>query len=660
MSRAFYPKLAASNIRKNSPLYLPYILCCTFTVAMFYMLLFITLNKGITKISGSEYITTLMVMGAIVIGIFSVIILLYTNSFLMKRRGKELGLYNILGMGKHHIARVISLETLYTAILSILLGLGLGMLLSKLMLALLLKLLHFPVAFGFEISPMALGITALLFAGIFLVTLLLNLGRIRLSKPIELLYEGNVGEKEPKTKWLLALIGLLSLGSGYTIALTIVNPLSALRLFFLAVLLVILGTYCLFTAGSIVLLKALRKNKSYYYKTSHFTTVSGMLYRMKQNAVGLASICILSTMVLVMLSSTVSLYVGLEDALRARYPRNIEVTLANATAENWSTAKKTVTKTLGNSGAVTSNLMQYRYTSCGAVRNGTTFSPLRSTDGTDYTCYFMPLSDYNTFQGASETLGPGEVLLYTPQHSLESTTVTLGGRTYQVKAVLKAFTFENYYMATPQAYFVLPDEDTIRQVKSTLCGSEQSWTGFTYYYGFDVVSGFSQKALAEQLSGVLTTALSAAAPSSDLSIDVDSAEANRDMFLNLYGGLFFLGIFLGAMFIMATVVIMYYKQYSEGHEDKKRFEIMQKVGLSREEIKKAIRSQVLTVFFLPLATAGVHIAASFKMITRLLYLLNLTNVPLFVKSTLGCFAVFALIYAAVYLLTARSYYKIVS
>jgi putative ABC transport system permease protein len=664
MSRFFYGRLAAVNIRKNGRIFIPYILIGIFTVAMFYIMLFIALNDGVRQMPGAQALSTILMMGTIVIGIFSFIILLYTNSFLMKRRLKEIGLYNILGMGKKHIARVLSLETLYVTLLTIGGGLFTGILLSKLMLMLLLKLLTFRIPFGFEISPIAVTATVLLFIGIYAATLLINLGRIGLSKPIELLYGGNVGEKEPKTKWLLVVIGILSLGIGYTIAIVTENPIQALGLFFIAVILVILGTFCLFIAGSIALLKALRRNKRYYYQTKHFTTVSGMIYRMKQNAAGLANICILSTMVLVMLSTTVSMYIGMEDALRSYFPKDFEISSSHITAQDIGALDAIINKTLEEFGTTAANATRLRYESYTMFRSESRFSLTSEHTGGSIpgaAVYFLPLEDYNRLQGASEVLAAGEAFLYTPNAAYTDETVSFGTLDYKIKNTLTALNLGEYFMRTiTDTYFlVVPDEQAIHDIYTALTAGTGEWNGLSFFYNFDTTLDAEGQL---SLANALDSAVSASGYNSGNSAPVimASAEENKFMFLSLYGGLFFLGLFLGTLFIMATVIIMYYKQISEGYDDKKRFEIMQKVGLSHSEVRSTIVSQVLTVFFLPLAAAGIHILAAFKMITKLLYLLNLTNVRLFAECTLGTFAAFAVIYAAVYALTARAYYRIVS
>lgn len=663
MKKFFYARLAATNIKKNAKTYFPYILTCIGTVMMFYIMLFIATNDGLSVMKGSEQLKVVMRLGSIVIGIFSVIILLYTNSFLIKRRKKEFGLFNILGMEKKHIGIIMAIENFYIAVIALILGLSFGILLSKLMLMLLLKLLHFKVPFGFDISPIAFNVTLALFIGIFLLTLLRNLSHVHLAKPIELLSGGNTGEREPKTKWLLAVVGFVSLTAGYTIAIVTKSPISALMLFFVAVILVIIGTYCLFTAGSIALLKRLRKNKSYYYKTKHFTAVSGMLYRMKQNAVGLANICILSTIVLVMLSSTTSLYFGMEDALRNQFPRNIEVLASGiALADSDNLAAK-LEKNIASTAFKSKDTIKYRFINYSFKREGNRFTFDRNgvyaKEGS-ILAFFIPLSEYNRMQGTSTVLAKNELLLFSPNSTYTDKTALFDDVKYNVKATVSTLNVEkySYLRLTETIYFILPDEQAIKEVDDHMAGNKETWKGLSYYYGFDV-DGTTQGQI--RLADTVSNTLSGfhAEHSKDMKVSSTCAEMIKSEFLSIYGGLFFLGIFLGILFIMATVLIMYYKQISEGYDDKSRFEIMQKVGMSRDEVKNSIRAQVLTVFFLPLVAAGIHIAAAFMMITRLLAVLNLTNIALFAWCTVLTIFVFAVFYAIIYALTARVYYKIV-
>lgn len=658
MSKFFYAKLALTNINKNQKTYLPFILTCIGTIAMFYIMHFISSNTGLERMSGGDALRTILGMGTYIIGIFSVIFLFYTNSFLIKRRKKEFGLFNILGMEKKHIAKVIFWETVYVTGISLTAGLVSGVILSKLMFLLLNNLLHFEVPLTYVVSSKSIGMTIILFVGIFIFTMLNNLRHIHLAKPIELLKGGQIGEKEPRTKWFLVLIGVGTLSYGYYIALVTESPIAALTKFFLAVLLVIIGTYALFTAGTIALLKGLRKNKGFYYKTKNFISVSGMIYRMKQNAVGLANICILSTMVLVMLSTTVSLYIGMEDVLRTRYPKDIEFTAHNVAKEDARLAENEIYKVAKKHGIAVQNIDSYRYADFPAIRHGDTFT----TDDATLESFtnlsiigLLPLDEYNKLAKKSITLEENEALLYTYRGDPMNEMITLNGRNFHIKEQLKSLpiTGEASAMLADTYFIIMKDEKIIKNIYPAKALGDTEWKDLSFYYGFDAVGNpDNEVALTKNLSKQLLK----------VGVDgrADGVEESREIFYSLYGGLFFLGIFLGILFIMATVLIIYYKQISEGYDDKSRFEIMQKVGLSKEEIKKSIKSQVLIVFFLPLVTAVIHIAFAFKVITKLLAVLNLTNVGLFAICTVGTILVFALFYAIIYAITAREYYKIVS
>lgn len=659
MSRFFYAKLAASNLKKNAQTYLPYILTCIGTVMMDYIMVFLTENEGLGKMSGGSEVQMILKLGSYVIAIFAAIFLFYTHSFLIKRRKKEFGLFNILGMEKKHISRVLGFETLYVAVISLGAGLLGGILLSKLIFMILLKILNFKVPLGFNVSGPALAAALFLFAGIFLLILLNTLRQIHLAKPVELLQGGQTGEKEPKTKWPLVVIGTLSLGGGYYISLTTQSPLAALSQFFLAVLLVMTGTYCLFTAGSIAVLKLLRRNKGYYYQIRHFTAVAGMMYRMKQNAVGLASICIMATAVLVMVSTTVSLYIGMEDVLRTRYPQNIMISTPVPAQQSVEGLQTSVHGILAKHRLEGKNVLDYRYAALvGNLEGGrliTAKSKISNASSSVREFYLIPLEDYNRLAKSTASLGDDEILIYSSS-KYEDDTLTVLNRTFTVKERLDSF-FENNLnrVSIPGSYYiVVKDMDVIKAMEEARAeenGDESS--GYRYYLGFDLDASEADISAVYQ---DIRTAVGSDYPG----ISIESPVAAKESFFAIYGGLFFLGIFLGALFIMATVLIIYYKQVSEGYDDKARFEIMQKVGMSREEVKGSIRSQVLTVFFLPLVTAGIHIAFAFPIITKLLAVLNLTNVGLFAWCTAGTILVFALFYALVYGLTAKVYYRIVS
>ena len=661
VSKGFYTRLAVTNIRKNSKTYFPYILASSATVMMFYNLLYLLLSKDVNSMHDSSTLSAVLGLGSIVTGIFAFILLLYINSFLIKRRKKEFGLFNILGMEKKHIARIMLLETVMIGLLCIGLGLIAGVLFSKLALLLLLKILAMNASFGFEVPLRAVSITVILFGAIFLINLVYNVFQVHVSKPIELLKGGNVGEKEPQTKWLIALTGAAALGGGYFIALTVKSPLAALNLFFVAVILVIIGTYCLFTAGSIAVLKALRRNKRFYYRTNPFIAVSGMIYRMKQNAAGLASICILATMVIVMVSSTVSLYIGLEDALRTNYIREISVSASNVTYDDIKQVDDAIAETVKIRGLSIHNPIRLLYASEAAVQDGNAFTGVRSAGFSSSglsMLMFITAEEYHRIEGVSVELSEGEALVYIVKGKLPGETLDFGGYSLNIRGRLdKMETIEEFSplknsMLAQSYVIVTADEQDLNRARQALNEGEEWLPGFQYNYLFDTKA--DRKAQADLVSSLQYVMRDLSVP-----VFVEGREASKNEFISLYGVLFFLGLFLGALFILGTVLIIYYKQISEGYDDKERFAIMSKVGLSRGEIKKTIRFQVLSVFFLPLIMAVIHIAAAFPVICKLLTIFNMTNVPLYAICTALTILVFAVCYAMIYSLTARTYYRIV-
>lgn len=655
--RGLYRKLARTNIRKNTRTYLPYIAACIMTVAMFYNMYFLAGNSA-TK-SGS--LKSMLEMGKWLVGIFSFFFLFYTNSFLVRRRKKEFGLYNILGLEKRHIAKVMLWETLYTALAGIGLGLVSGILFSKLMILLLYRILHFDIAYGFSISANGLAVTAVFFLVLFLLILLNSLRQVHTASPIELLHGTEVGEKEPRTKWLLAVIGVLCLGGGYYIAIATENPLAALTWFFFAVLLVIIGTYCLFTAGSIAILKMLRKHKAYYYKTSHFVSVSGMIYRMKQNAAGLATICILCTMVLVMISSTVSLYSGMDDLLDTRFAYDMKVTADYRPGDEFDRAQQLqkVKEAAGQSACTDIDIRDYTelYFPLVKTDDGFTADEEASSGVSDMiSFYVLTQEDFKRIGGEQLELSDG-VAVYDSTESV-SDTFELFGDEFTVEKRLDSLPQKSAMQDIVQVIcVVVPDEEmllNLYELKTQAVGDDQG-AGINYIIGLDMNGSKEEKMACAEL---VRTAVSQEADNSYVSYVESKQESEADFYVT-YGGLFFLGIFLGALFVMATVLIIYYKQISEGYDDAGKYEIMQKVGMSRQEVKASIRSQVLSVFFLPLLMAGVHIAFAFPIISRLLALMNLTNTVLFAGCTVTTLIIFAVFYAIVYALTARTYYRIV-
>jgi putative ABC transport system permease protein len=630
------------------------------TVMMFYNTLYLVMSREVRSMSDSGTLRLVLGLGGWVIGIFAFILLLYINSFLIKRRKKEFGLFNILGMEKKHIARIMLIETVITALVCIGLGLVAGFLFSKLGLLLLLRILDLDAAFGFEVPLRAVAVTFVLFGAIFLINLVYNVFQVHLSKPIELLKGGNVGEKEPRTKWLMALIGTVSLGAGYYIAVTVKSPLAALNLFFIAVILVIFGTYGLFTAGSIAILKALRRNKRFYYRTTPFIAVSGMIYRMKQHAAGLASICILSTMVIVMLSSTVSLYVGLEDSARTNYIREISVIVDDVRSdEEFEQLENAIEETVEKAKLSIRNPFVLRYASEMTVQHGNTFDgDIKPGTTSNYSLLmFITTEDYERSEGVSAGLKPGEALVHVLNGRLTGDTLDFGEYSLSIRGRLDSMRLFEEYGAMinrimTRAYVVIAHEQDLFRARQALRGGGEPPTGFQVEYLFD--TNASRDAQLRLITNLMTMLDEKSIPGR-----VEGREAVKNEFTSVYGVLFFLGLFLGALFILGTVLIIYYKQITEGYDDKERFAIMSKVGLSLDEIKRTIRSQVLSVFYLPLAMAVIHIAFAFPVISKLLAIFNMHNVPLYALCTALTILVFAVCYALIYGLTARTYYRIV-
>lgn len=661
MSKTFYFRLVFDNLKKNAKMYIPFVLSCILTIMMYYMVSSLSMNPNMMNMIGGDVMQQILSLGIYVITVFAVIFLFYTNSFLIKRRKREFGLFNILGMEKKHLSIVIALESMIVFLVSMVLGIGIGILLDKAFYLLIAKMLNASIALGFYISYQSIVNSIILFLIIFVLMYLFSLIQINLSNPIELLHGDQHGEKEPKTKWLLAIIGLICLGTGYYMSVSIQDPVTAFAFFMVAVILVVIGTYMLFTAGSIVILKLLRKNKRYYYKTNHFISVSNMIYRMKQNAVGLGNICILSTMVLVMLSTTISLWVGMNDIIETRFPRDITVSINSVDSNQALYTIDDMNYAIEQAGIQTEDELVYRTLSVSAFNQGNTYTfgnenmSLQDISNV-VVLYFITLDDYNRTEGTNVSLAPDEVLVFPSGKQFDHKTIDIASNTFKVKGILDSIKADSNYSANLQnSMFVVVDSmDTmfmIDDLQKQAYGDNASYIHTSYDFNLSKSEGMSVKEA--------TDALIANYPGDTTYMMVDTQEGNYEDLLSLYASFLFIGIFLSFLFIMATVLIMYYKQITEGYEDKKRFEIMQKVGLDKREVKKTINSQVLTVFFLPLVVAAIHIVFAFPMIEKMLRLLYLDNTNLYIMTTVICFGVFALVYVLIYFLTSKVYYGIV-
>lgn len=690
MKKGFYPKLAFDGIRKNKKMYLPYILTSIGMVMMYYIIIFLQFSQSIKDAVQSSTVSEILGLGSWVIAIFSCIFLFYTNSFLIKRRKKEFGLYNILGMDKHNLGIILFWETLIIAVISLVIGLAAGIVFSKLAELIFLNLLKSDVTFDLTVSSQGIGLCAIIFTVINILLFFNSLRQVRSSSAISLVKSEQTGEKPPKGNWIFGILGVLLLGGAYYISLSIKEPLQALTLFFVAVIMVIIGTYLVMISGSVLFCRLLQKNKKYYYKPNHFVSVSSMVYRMKRNGAGLASICILATMVLVMISSTTSLYFGEEDALSIRYPREINIDIStldtdlekNGQMDNIISDIKNICKNHGvkETGTYTylSGMISGMITDDGKVETDINridnFSNIALGDFSSvYSFIFIPVDEYNKIIGTSYTLKDDEAIIYNYRNDSRYGKNVISfnrGQSFKIVKQTDEFVIDTNaaISVTPTMALIVNDIDNatkgLTYNATTAQKIENTGISFHRYYCFDAgVSPQHQIELSKDIANYLDGNIEkyrADTSSRMFRSTVESREQNRLDFFGLYGGLFGLGIILSIVFIFAAVLIIYYKQISEGYEDQSRFEIMQKVGMTKNEIRKSINSQLLTVFFLPLIFAGMHLAFAAPIIKKLLLLFNLTNLNLFIVTILISFAAFALFYMIVYKITSSAYYKIVS
>lgn len=670
MHKGIFSRLAKQNIRNNKSTYIPYMITCIFCIAMIYMMEFLrdcpTLDQAVRQ---ADEVRMIVFTGEIVVEIFCIIFLIYSNSFLMKRRQKEIGLYNILGLERNHIGIVMFLETIITSIGSLAGGIAAGIIGSKLALLLLLKLLHIPSVLGFYISVKGIFTCLFMFGIVFLMILFLNLAKIHLSRPVELLRGNNTGEKEPVAKWLMALIGFICLGAGYYLAVTTESPIKAITIFLLAVILVMAGTYLLFTAGSIVILKFLRRRKSFYYRTGNFISISGMLYRMKQNAIGLASICILSTGVLLMISMTVSIYFGMNDIMLNRYPYDVDMSVTSISEDECQTAIEAFEKAIADNKVPVEKSVEEIYLDIVCSKNGDQIlikpaNTIRNSDSV-LVLSLLDQAEYERLTGISANLNDGEIFAWYPS-AVQKDSVTVDETEFTVKKWLDKNPLTcGEDAVSDNAVLVVTDEDfkkfdEMRTEMYKGVSSAPAGEDLTLHLGLDITGSETDKIdFGTSVMEVVKDLKKNGGLSENSWITSGIRQQEYESYYADNGSLLFIGIFLGSLFLMGTAMIIYYKQISEGYEDQKRFEIMQKVGLSRREVRSSVRRQILMVFFLPLLMAMLHITMAFPMIRRMLLLFGMTNTKLFIGCTAGTVLIFAVAYGLIYLMTARSYYHIV-
>ncbi|MBR6443016.1 MAG: ABC transporter permease [Clostridia bacterium] len=679
MKTFFYPRLAWDGIRKNRQLSRPYLLTCICMVAVFYILSFLSSPAALELVPrGANTVGLIMHLGRYVILLFSLVFLYYTYSFLLRRRAREFGLYNVLGMGKRNLVRIITWESLITFAIALASGLFLGILLSKLAELGLINMLGGSINYSFRLDPEAIGQTCLFYAGIFALLWLSAVIRTARSSAVSLMKSENAGEKPPKGNWLFAVLGVLILGGAYYIAVTVANPISAIMWFFGAVLMVIVATYLLLVTGSVKMCRILQSNKGYYYRAKHFVSVSSMAFRMKRNGAGLASICIIATMILVMISTTTCMWFGIDDSLSASYPREINFTLylngpdflADDVLDRGAAVMQDFLKEKGIS---PKEILDRRYVSLGGVQQDGIIQCDYSTSGMDENLnslreIFLVAPESPEVSGiVPPDLAADEAMVITSGMDIREDTLTLAmgsvTRSWKIRQCTRDDSGARSSMGFPAMTVVISDlpglVDSFSRESEERGGQRLQCM---WKYSFDTgLSDEENIQLDESMHDELLSRIHDAFPEEAINIRlIETRAGGAADFYGMYGSLFFIGILLSIVFLFAAVLIIYYKQISEGYEDAKRFDIMQKVGMTKKEIRSSISSQLLTVFALPLAFAGLHLVFAFPMIRKMLTIFGLFNVGLFIRTTLISFAAFALFYGIVYRLTSGIYYRIVS
>lgn len=666
MGNKFYFKIALNNLKKNHKTYVPYVIMGVFLVAMYFMMHSLYRSESVLRMKEGNNVVILLGIGIWVIRIFSVIFLFYINSFLIKRRTQEIGLYNILGMEKKHIAKMMLIETLYIELVDIIAGVVIGVTFGKLLFLVLVKLIGSKQIPNFAIPFKTLWETVIFFMILFTVIFVFNLLKIHLTNPIEMLHGKEIAEREPKSKLLITLIGVASIGWGYYFALMSDKPLKVMNLFLIAVIAVIIGTYCIFISGSIVMIKLLKRWDKFYYRPNNFTSVSGMLYRMKQNAVGMANICILSTMALVSVSTTVCLYLGMDDSVKNAYSREENFTIEISNSNDVEKLDKVI-ENVNKKNKVKVN-DEVKMCVLNAILENTNNNEYRFLKKEQYnllteksvdSIYFISLNDFNRINKSNYKLRDDEILFYSTEKKSKENELNVNifdsVYNFKVKECLKEI--NSVFDQKSESSFIIVDIIIVNDIKiidgmnNVLTANDVTSNNYNYMVLYNTnLSREKSKKLCKEMSDVIRE--------STFIYGENIYEIKEEM-MEMYGGFLFIGIFVSIIFITATGLIIYYKQISEGYDDRKRFVIMQKVGMSSSEVKRTIKKQVLMVFILPIIVAAIHVAVSFRIFKMILNLLSFSNTGLFGICTLVTVLVFTIIYVLMYILTSGLYYKIV-
>lgn len=651
------PKLAVTGILKNKEAYFPYLAASIFSVFIYFVFASILQNDIMRSLPKAEYILILMNIGLVLLGIILVPFLFYTNSFLIKRRKKELGLYSILGMEKYHIGIMMFYETVIIYLVAVVVGVIFGIVFSKMIFLLLLNMTKLPVDISFPFQIKALKGTIIFFAFVYFLNLITNLLQVGKANPTELLQGGKKGEKELKHLWIPAIIGVVTLGMGYKMAITSEIDEMIFLNFFGAVFLVIIGTYFIFTSGSIVLFKALKKQKHFYYKPKNFVTISGVLYRMKKNAASLVNICIFSTMVIITLLCTISLYIGTDEILEYEYPCDMELSFYE---EDYQKEKvENIIETMKQKHSITiEQRFEYTYQRIllEQIENYFRAIPEEGGNSKNYNWVrFFTLEDYNREMKENESLKENEILCFSNGADLDISEIKIEEEVFSVKKELKELGLEgkkeeNNY--SKKYFIIVKDKEILDRITNNFL--ERGATKRKHDLLFSI-SG-EEKEMEEFIKEVEQALTD---EGSFESFSFRNGIENKDITVSMNGGLLFIGIFFGIVFCMCLILILYYKQITEGYEDKDKFEIMQKVGMSDKEVKGTIKRQILLIFFMPLFGAILHTIVAIKMVEGLLAVLYLFNHHLILSCTFIIILTFSIFYLIAYLFTSKTYYRIV-
>lgn len=652
--RNFYFRLAVSNIKKNKPVYYPFFLTNVLSVMIFYVMASIQNQTIIATLPGSYIFVQFLKVGVVMTGMFAGVFLLYTNGLLIRQRKKELGLYTIFGLEKKHIAKVLILESLLLTTAGLVAGIVLGIVLGKLFFLVLLKLLHLDSGLTFQFLTEALMQTGICFIVIGVFILFYNLFSVVKAKPVELLYAAHKGDNYHSFVWVKAFLGIICIGGAYALIFTTPSPIDIIGRVFPIALLILLGTLFFFSSCSVVFLQALKKNDSYYYKSQNFISVSGLIYRLKQNAKGLSNICILSTVVMVIATTTLALYVGQKEMISFRFPMETKISVSDI-ADGQPTLPQLVHQTADQYDVTINREADYNVTYISGVYENNTISVYQpDIYAPDITCgvYLITWEDYNRIEKSAEPLETGEVLVFSSSRDLGVSEVNFDSLKYRVKNELSEFAIQNKSILSSETryFFICPTQKDIDNILAELSPAENKFNQ-TYSMMFDV---------ADTKGTDFNAVLQNQVVSNYAGAKYENAESERQSDNYTYGGFLFIGLLLSLLFMVFLTLVIYYKQITEGYSDRYNFEVMQKVGLDRNEISAIVHKEIRTMFFFPLFMAVIHLAVSLYAVAMLLSTLGLTNILVLLLCAISISLLFVFIYIVMYFSTARTYYRIVT